>query len=199
MKKLGDLIKPFATIVFGSLLLFYYLNYLQYRGTALVLGIFALLVAIYYIGIGVVGIILGEKFPSNAKRIFDVITIALFPVFVFIVYIMMAASGGDFGPTGWIIVILCMNASIIFAALFVVAVFVKVSILQRLAQLFAAIFVLSLLVNVLYTFGVGGNPSGWAYLGEIDIMLVVLYCLYTSMLLNALKEESPKQISEKAE
>lgn len=199
MKKLGDLIKPFATIVFGALLLFYYLNYLQYRGTALALGIFALLLAIYYIGIGVVSIILGEKFPSNVKRIFDVIAIALFPVFVFIVYIMMATSGGDFGPTGWIIVILCMNASIIFAALFVVAAFVKVSILQRLAQLFAAIFVLSLLVNVLYTFGTGGNPSGWAYLGEIDIMLVVLYCLYTSMLLNALKEESPKQIPEKAE
>lgn len=192
MKKIGDLIRPFTTILFGALLLFNYLNYLQYQGAALVQGIFALIISIYYIAIGVLNIILGEKFPSNAKRIFDLISIALFPVFVFICYIMMATSGVNYGPTGWIVVILCMNASILFAALYVIAALVKAPIVQRLAQLFAAIFVLSLLVNVLYTFGAGANPSGWAFLGEIEIMLVVIYSLYTSMLFSALKGEPAK-------
>ena len=188
MKKIGDLFKPFASVVFGALLLFYYLDFLRMTGTALVLGIFALIISIYYIGIGIVGIILGEKFPSQTKRVFDVISIALFPLFVFIYYIIMCTSGANYGPTGWIIVILSMNASMLFCALYVVAAFAKVPVLKRLAQLFAAIFVLALLVNVLYTFGSGANPLGWAYLGEIDVMLVVLYSLYTFMLINALKE-----------
>ena len=191
MKKIGDLIKPFAAVIFGALLLFYYLNYLQAQGTTLVLGIFALIFAIYFIGIGIVGVVLGDKLPNNVRKIFDVISIALFPFFIFFGFVFACTTGIDFGVTGWIIVVLSMNASIIFSGLFVVASFVKVPVLKRLAQLFGAIFVLALLVNILYPiFPISVNMAGrFVLLGEIDIVLAIIFGLFAFMLFNSFKEE----------
>ena len=187
MKKVGDLIKPFAAIILGALLLLAYLNDLQAQGGQLIIGIFALIFAIYYMGIGIVSVIVGDKMPAGAKKVFDVLSIALFPLFMFIYYVANCADwAAGLGPSGWIIIILSMNGSIIFSALFVVAAFVKVPVLKRLAQLFGAIFVLALLLNLVFT--VSGNPNA---LGDINVINVVIYSLFTFMLLNSFKEEQP--------
>lgn len=183
MKKIGDLIKPYASVVFGALLLLYYLNWLTGQGTMLAIGIIALLVSIFYLAYGILGSILGEKFP----KALGIIAIALFPFFMFICFIIGLTNGVDgIGPTGWIILILSMNGSLIFSGLYVVAAFVKVPVLKRLAFLFAAIFGLVLLMNIV--FDGAGNPI---ILGNIDILLVVIYALYAFMMFSSLKEEQP--------
>ena len=190
MKKIGDLIKPFASVIFGALLLFYYLNYLQGRGQTLALGIVALIMSIYYITIGIIASIMGEKLQANARKVFDVISMSLFPLFMFVNFLLMCTAGFDFGITGWILIILSMNGSILFSALYVVATFAKVPVLRRLSQLFGAIFILVLLVNVLYDYvGMGNGVPGWIVLGAIDVLLVVIYALFAYMLLNSYKEE----------
>ena len=187
MKKIGDFIKPFAAIILGALLLLAYLNNLQMQGGQLVIGIFALIFAIYYMGIGIVSVIVGEKMPAGAKKVFDVLSIALFPLLMFVLFVSNCADFASvLGPSGWIIIILSMSGSITFSSLYVVAAFAKVPVLKRLAQLFGAIFVLALLLNLVFT--VTGNPND---LGDINVINVVIYALYTSMLLNALKEEAP--------
>ena len=188
MKKIGDLVKPFASVIFGALLLFYYLNYLQGQGQQLALGIVALIMSIYYIAVGIIASIMGDKLQANARKVFDVISMSLFPLFMFINFILMATSGFNFGPTGWILIILSMNGSLLFSALYVVAAFANVPVLKRLSQLFGAIFVLVLLVNVLYAYAGSNNPAGWVYLGEIDVILVVIYSLFSFMLFNSYKE-----------
>ena len=187
MKKVGNLIKPFAAIILGALLLLAYLNNLQMQGGQLIIGIFALIFAIYYMGIGIVSVVVGDKMPVVAKKVFDVITMALFPLFMFIIFVSNCADFASvLGPSGWIIIILSMNGAILFSALFVVAAFVKVAVLKRLAQLFGAIFVLALLLNLVFT--VTGNPNA---LGDINVINVVIYALYTFMLIDSFKEEVP--------
>ena len=184
MKKIGDLIKPYVSVVFGALLLLYYLNWLTGEGSRLAIGIIALMVSIFYIAYGVLGSVLGEKFP----KVFGTVAIALFPFFMFLVYIINMASGvNNIGPTGWIILILSFAGSSAFCGLYIISSFVKVPVLRRLAFLFAAIFGLVLLSDIV--FDGAGDPI---VLGMIDILLVVIYGLYAFMMFSSLKEEQAK-------
>lgn len=190
MKKVTDFLRPNILIVLGALLFLYYLNYLSYEGSALAIGIIAVVLSAYYLAIGIVGVLLSNKLNQLVKKIFEVVSVSLFGAFMFtvtLILIINAAKIEDFlGPTGWIIGILTMVASIALIGVYALARFLNKEIFVRLAYLFSAIFALVLLLNVL--FDISGNSI---VLGSLDILLVAIYASFTFYLFNSLvKPES---------
>ena len=186
MKKLTDIIKPVISIIFGVILFLVYMNWLQSdAGSVIALGVIAIVLACFYVASGILAILLGEKMPDVLKKVFDIIAISAYAIFVFVYTIILITWNADgMGPTAWFIAIFTLSAAIAFAGIYIVAKCVKAKILSRLALLFAAIFVLALLLNVL--FGTDGNPT---VLGNISVIQVFLYGLYAYMAFSALKVE----------
>lgn len=191
MKKIGDIIKPFVSIIFGALLFLIYLNYLSVTGWPLAIGILGVILAAYYLTVGILGIVLGNKLDKGVKKILDLISIVLFPTFMFVIFLMNAinyAKEGLLLPTGWVISVISMIGAIFMVVAFVLAALLNIKFVTRLAFLFAAIFVLALLLNVL--FSVEGAPI---VLGNINIIGVVTYGVYVYMLFNSFAEMKVEQ------
>jgi len=198
MKKVTDFIKPNILIIFGALLLLTYLNFLSLQGAYLAIGIIGVISASYYLAIGILELLLQNKLP---RKIFDIISACLFPIFMFVIFLINIINGADnLLPTGWIILILSMIGSITMPAFYIVGKLVNKGFLLRMAYLFAAIFALILLLNVLYGqqgFIQNGAPNT---LGAIDLMMLVIYVAFISYLFGSLgKAEEPQKVEEKAE
>ena len=192
MKKVTDFLKPNILIVFGALLLLFFLNYLQYGGGTLAIGIIAVIMSVYYLAIGILGIIVGDKLP---KKVLDLISVMFFPVFMFILFLIQtiqAAQIDNFmGPTAWIIAILSMIASLALPAIYLISKLMNKGPLARFTYLFAAIFVLALLLSILF------NARGDSVvLGNINMILVAIYASYVFFLFSCLgaPEEAPKAV-----
>ncbi len=190
MKKLHEFIKPFLSIILGALLLLFYMNWLTGQDAQLAIGIIAIVMAAYYLTVGILGVVLGDKL-GNAKKIFDIISICFFPTFMFVYFLVVTINGASvIGPTGWVILILSMISSLALVVAFIIASFVKAQVFKRFTILFAATFVLALLLNLL--FDLAGNPI---VLGNFNIIAFVIYFIYTNMLLSSLsigKEKKAK-------
>lgn len=188
MKKIAEFLKPYLAIVLGALLLLNYLNWLTLGDELLATGIIAIILAGYYLCVGVFGVIFAEKIKAKVKKIFDLISIAVFALFMFIVFLLFTINFADImGPTGWTITILSMVAALAFALIYLLANLTNIALLKKLDYLFAAIFVLALLLNVL--FDVVGDPIS---LGNISVIGVIIYLIYAYMLFNSF--EKPKEI-----
>jgi len=200
MKKIGDFLKPNMFIIFGALLLLYFLNYLSLNGASLAIGIFAVILSTYYLVVGILGILIGNKFSPQLKKIFEVLSVSLFGAFMFIYFLLTTINGaqinGLMGPTAWIVQILSMAAALGLAVVYTIARLVNIDALIRFAYLFSAIFALALLLNIL--FDISGNSR---LLGNVDILLVVIYVIFTFYLFSTLtnKAESKEESQEKAE
>lgn len=200
MKKIGDFLKPNMFIIFGALLLLYFLNYLSLNGASLAIGIFAVILSTYYLVVGILGILIGNKFSPQLKKIFEVLSVSLFGAFMFIYFLLTTINGaqinGLMGPTAWIVQILSMAAALGLAVVYTIARLVNIDALMRFAYLFSAIFALALLLNTL--FDISGNSR---LLGNVDILLVVIYVIFTFYLFSTLtnKAESKEEPEEKAE
>ena len=200
MKKIGDFLKPNMFIIFGALLLLYFLNYLSLNGASLAIGIFAVILSTYYLVIGILGILIGNKFSPQLKKIFEVLSVSLFGAFMFIYFLLTTINGaqinGLMGPTAWIVQILSMAAALGLAVVYTIARLVNIDALMRFAYLSSAIFALALLLNIL--FDISGNSR---LLGNVDILLVVIYVIFTFYLFSTLtnKAESKEESQEKAE
>lgn len=189
MKKIQEVAKPFLSIAFGSLLLLTYLNCLSLNGGALAIGIFALLMSLYYLGAGITEAVAGEKLSPKAKKVFDIINISLFSTFVSIFYLFYITNLSDrMGPTAWIVALAALLFSLALAIFSIIARLVSNPVLKRLDVLFSALFMVALVLTLL--FDVSGNPIT---LGSIDIVSLVIYALYGVMLLESLtnKETEP--------
>ena len=195
MKKVTDFLRPNILIVFGALLLLFFLNYLQYTGGTLAIGIIAVIMSAYYLAIGILGIIIGDKLP---KKILDIISVVFFPVFMFVLFLIQTIQAAQIdsfmGPTAWIIAILSMIASLALPVIYLLAKLMDKGPLSKFAYLFAAIFVLALLLSVL--FDVRGDS---VVLGNINMILVAIYASYIFFLFSCLgaPEEAPKAVEEK--
>lgn len=188
MKKVQEIIKPFLAIILGALILLYFFNWLTLEGAGLAIGIIALVIAVYYIAVGILTVLLGEKL-KGARKILDAVSMALFPIFIFVYFlIVIVNAGSEYGPTGWVIAITTLSTSIITAGAIVVATFVNVKVIKRIAKLIALIFILTLLLNILFT--PQGNPI---VLGNFDIVLFVIYFVYSYMLLSSLSSLESKE------
>ncbi len=200
MKKIGDFLKPNMFIIFGALLLLYFLNYLSLNGASLAIGIFAVILSTYYLVVGILGILIGNKFSPQLKKIFEVLSVSLFGVFMFIYFLLTTINGaqinGLMGPTAWIVQILSMAAALGLAVVYTIARLVNIDALMRFAYLFSAIFALALLLNIL--FDISGDSR---LLGNVNILLVAIYVIFTCYLFSTLtnKAESKEEPEEKAE
>lgn len=184
MKRVLELIKPFLLIIFGALLLLTYLNNLQGQDAALAMGIVGLIIAVYYLGLGIVRMILGDKLPKSLTRILDLVAVALFPVFLFVGYLINVIELHDYlGPTGWVIIILGMITALGVSAMYVVAFFLKGKLFCRIAQLCGMAFIMVLLLDL--AFNIDGTMNT---LGNIPLVLVAIYLCYSIMLFRALGE-----------
>ena len=192
MKKLTDFLKPNILIILGALLFLYYMNWLSNRGAGLAIGIVAVICAIYYIAIGVLEIIVGNKFSPQLKKIFELISVSLFAIFMFLFFLLSAVQGAKIenymGPTAWIIAILSMVASLALVAIYAISKFVEKPIMVRFAMFFSAIFALALLLNIL--FNGRGNP---VVLGNIDVILTVIYVAFSFYLFNSFHKEEVQE------
>ena len=198
MKKLSELIKPYLSIVFGALLFLVFLNDLRGEGGQLALGIVGVVLAVYYLAAGILGIILGDKLPKVVRMIFEIASVSAFPVLMFVEELISVINIHEYmGPTAWTISILLMLSALAVVAGYVLARFVKVKLMMRLGSLFALAFVLALLLDAL--FYVTGDPVA---IGDLNVVMVVLYVLYSLILLNsfrALGQEEPKAEEPKEE
>lgn len=203
MKKVTDFLRPNILIIFGALLFLFFLNYLSAspkdEPATLAIGIIATILSVYYLAIGILGLFLGDKLP---KKVFEVVSVCLFAVFMFTYFLIALINGAQvknyMGPTAWIIAILSLIGSLALAAIYPVARFVKNKVVLSLAYLFSAIFALVLLLNILF------NPRGNStVLGNIDLILVAIYGVFLFYLFGTLGQPeeapAPKKVEAKEE
>lgn len=200
MKKIKELLKPFISIIFGAILFLFYFNWLGTAGAPLALGIIAVILSVYFLVVGILNVILGDKL-GKAKGILNMAGVATYPIFLGVYFLLnlisQAQADAYLGPNGWTIALVSIAASFGLGVLLFIAYFLKNKGIHRVTFLFAAIFVLVLLVDVLIT---DGFPIS---LGQIIVLQVVLYGAYVFMLFEVLasfkerketkKEEEPKE------
>ena len=188
MKKVFEFIKPFLAIILGALMFLYFLNWLGYREGALAIGIIAVIFSSYYMALGILGVVLGDKL-GKIKKVLDIVAIGLFPLFMFVYFLIITISMAEYyGPNGWVLAITSMVGCLGMLVMYLLASLAENSAMKKLVSLFAAIFVLVLLLNIL--FDVQGNPN---VLGNIDIILFVIYIIYSSMLFVSVAALSEKK------
>lgn len=179
MKKVQEIIKPYLLIIFGALLLLYYLNDLDNTGATLAIGIIGVIVAAFYLTMGILNVLLGDKLPQSLKKVFDITAVALFPLFIFSYYLIAIIKWNDlFGPNGWIITILSLVGSLAAAVLLIISNFINGNTVKKLTTLFAMIFVLILILDLL--FSIAGNSI---VLGNLDVLLFAIYVVYVNVLI----------------
>lgn len=157
----------------------------------MVIGIFALLMSLYYLGAGITEAVAGEKLSPKAKKVFGIINISLFSAFASIFHLLYITNLSDrMGPTAWIVALAALLLSLALVLFSVIARLVSNPVLNRLDVLFSALFMAALVLTLL--FDVSGNPIT---LGSIDIVSLVIYALYGVMLLESLinKETEPAE------
>ena len=191
MKRLTDYLKPNILIILGALLFIYYLNFLSYSGAALGLGISAIVLSAYYLFVGILFVLTGSKLKPKTQLIFNLLSVTLFAVFMFVGFLLTPINAARvMGPTAWTINILSMAASLALVVIYIVSKFSAEPFVSRFAHLVSLIFVLTLLLDIL--FEVNGTSKS---LGDIDVLLVVIYGFYSCYLFGSLNktEELPKQ------
>ena len=201
MKKIKELIKPFIFIIFGALLFLFFFNYLGVGGPYLAIGIVAIVLSVYFLVVGILSVVLGEKL-GKAKGILNLVGVATFPLLMGVIFLLSLIGNAKneytyLGPNGWTIAILSIAAAFAIGVMLFIAFFVRSKGFHRVTFLFGAIFVLALLLDILIS-------EGFAVaLGQIVVLQVILYAAYNSMLfdvLSSLKEnKEPKKVEEKKE
>lgn len=197
MKKLNEILRPFFEIILGALILLMNLNNLQGENEVLAYGIIAMVLAAFYISIGVIGLTLNNRLSGSAKKVLEIGAVVAFPVFMFVYFLLSTINLADYlGPNGWFLAVLKMVASICFALTFLLAGILKNRHINKMALLFASIFILVLLLEVL--FDQVGNPIG---LGGVVIVEVVVYFIYGNILFNSFSnfKVGPQQNDQPAE
>ena len=192
MKKIQELIKPVLMIIFGALLLLFYMNFINqnYPGGYIALGIIGVVFAIYYLTIGILNLLIGKKLG----KVFDILNVDLFAVLMFAQFLIVVIyNANNMGPTGWVIKILSMIAALALAAFFIVFKLVNVPVIKRLTLLFAGIFALAMLLDILF------DDRGFGdLLGNINMISLAIYAIFASILFsNVLKEDAPKEVENK--
>ena len=191
MKRLTDYLKSNILIILGALLFIYYLNFLSYSGAALGIGISAIVLSAYYLFVGILFVLTGSKLKPKTQLIFNLLSVTLFAVFMFVGFLLTPINAARvMGPTAWTINILSMAASLALVVIYIVSKFSAEPFVSRFAHLVSLIFVLTLLLDIL--FEVNGTSKS---LGDIDVLLVVIYGFYSCYLFGSLNktEELPTQ------
>lgn len=189
MQKIRKILKPFSSIIFGTLLFLSFLNYLSLTGVALAIGIIALIISIYYLVYGVIEIICKDQISSTANKILDICSITLFPLLMFSIKLIdIIKLANMMLPTAWIISIFSIIATLIMIFIYIVAFYLNNKNLDKLNILFSSLFILVLLLDLL--FDSLGDPIN---LGNISVVGLIIYFSYSSMLLESIIKRNKKE------
>lgn len=174
MKRVYEMVKPFFSIIFGALLLLVYLNALNGAGGALAFGIIGVVLGAFYICKGIAVVLFSEKFSNNARAGLEVAGVVLYPLFVGAssIYVIININAA-FGPTAWVIYILGVATSFIFALAYLGSRFTNNTSLKNVATLFGLSFGLYLVLDLL--FNANGNV---VQIGDLSIVALILRALY---------------------
>lgn len=194
MKKIQDMIKPVLMIVFGALLLLFYMNYFASNtpGGYIALGVIGVIVASYYLVVGILNLIIGKKLG----KVFDILNIDLFAVLMFIQFlIILIYNVNGMSATAWVIKLLSIIAALALAAFYTGSKLLNEPLIKRFALLFAGVFALALLLDILFDVNGAGNV-----LGAIQLIPLAIYIIFVSILFsNIFKEDAPKEVESKEE
>ena len=183
-----DLIKPFLALVLGVLMFLFYLNYYigsNVPGTQLALGIIGLIIGSWLIFAAIMGIA-WPKMPVGLKKVFDIISIASFAGFMFVVFLMnVIGNYGTMGASSWIIYILAMVASLGLCVVYIISRFVKGDAMAKVASIFGLVFVLALVSSLLFP----ADNQFLVTLANIPLVPVIMYVIYCSLLFKSLGKE----------
>ena len=199
MEKLRQLTRPFLAVILGTLLMLVYINLLPLEGEALALGIIGLIVGVYYVATGILKVLLLDKFSEKTRKVVGVISVSLFPLFMFVSFLLRIVRAAELlTPTGWIISIISLVGSLGLAVVFCLANIVRAPLLKRLAQLFVIFFVVIMIVDVV--FDTLGDPNA---LGAINVANFAIYFFYGDLLFASLipfyNEDKNEEIETKEE
>lgn len=190
MKKLTDYLKTNILIILGALLLIKYLDFLSYKGLSFALGIIALVLATYYIIVGIAIAIRGSKFSAQTLKLCEMLSVSLFSLFIFLYFLFTTINTAKImGVSNWIINVLSMVVSLVFAFSYVAHKLANKSNLIRFISLFALLFILALLLDVII--------KAVGILGNIDILLVAIYLSYSFYLFSFIeKKDDTSELNE---
>lgn len=198
MKKVTDFLRPNLLIIFGAILLLYFLNWLSYGDAGYVAtGVYAIMAGGCFLAIGILNIALGDKVNQMMRKIFEAVAVGLFGTLMFTYFLVITINMANaMGPTAWIIKILSMVASLGLVGLYIPAKFSNQKALVRFTFLASAVFALVLLLDLLFI------PTGdAAQLDDIQIVLAAAYVLFVIYLFGSIEKESlvvykeqPKQV-----
>ena len=181
-------------IIFGALLLLFYMNYINANlaGGYIALGVIGVVIAAYYLTIGILNLIIGNKLG----KVFDILNVDLFAVLMFTQFLIITIYAADnMGATAWVIKILSMIAALTLAAFFIVSKLTNAPIIKRLTLLFAGVFALAMLLDILF------DDRGFGeILGNINMISLAIYIMFANILFsNVLKEDAPKAMESSEE
>ncbi len=199
MKKVTEIIKPLLSIIFGALLLLLYMSYLRdgIPAFTLVIAIFGVVFAAYYIAAGILNVVMGDKLSKTIRMIFDILNVCLFALVFFLQLISTIVYMSDMmSATAWVITIVSMIAALGLMVFVIVSKAASSPLMERLAYLFAGIFTLALLLDVI--FDASGAPEA---IGNLAMVILAIYGIYISMMFAAVAKPAqgnqPKQAEEK--
>ncbi len=188
MKKVVDLVRPLIALVLGVLMFLFYLNYYvksNVPGTTLALGIIGLVIACWFIFVGVMGVA-WPRMPAGLKKVFNIISIVSFAIFVFVeLFIEVIQNYAAMGTSSWIVYILAMVAALGLCVIYIVSRFVKGDAMAKVASLFGLIFVIALISKLLFP----ANSAVPVTLANIPVVPAMMYIIYCSLLFNSLGKE----------
>lgn len=183
MKKLSDYFKTNILVILGALLLIKYLDFLSFKGLYLALGIIALVLATYYIVLGIVIAVMGSKFSAQPLKVCEMLSVSLFALFIFLSFLFMTIDMAELmRVSNWVINILSMVVSLVFAISYIAYKLASKSNIIRFVSLFALLFILALLLDIIF------NAGG--ILGNIDVFLVAIYLSYSFYLFSFLEKKT---------
>ena len=191
MKKVTEFIKPLLLLIFGSLALLFYMNYLQLQDEYLAFGIVAVIFSAYYLVAGILTYVLGNRLNNSLQLVFDILNVSLFPLILFFIRILnmkRLIQADAMSVNDWIVYITFFVATVTLIVFYMVYRFTKQPVMGRIAFLCGGILVLTLVVELVLNNTVGSLP----------LIQLALYGIYTYVLFSTMARtvqgSSPREI-----
>lgn len=179
MKKVTEFIKPLLLLIFGSLALLFYMNYLQLQDEYLAFGIVAVIFSAYYLVAGILTYVLGNRLNNSLQLVFDILNVSLFLLILFFMRILnmkRLIEADAMSVNDWIVYITFFVATVTLIVFYMVYRFTKQPVMGRIAFLCGGILVLTLVVELVLNNTVG----------SLSLIQLALYGIYTYVLFSTM-------------
>ena len=194
MNKINKLGNQLPALILGLIFTFYSIFYFEGGGGAnITLGVFAILVALTYIAVGLLPTLLKAK----GHPLFMLVFVLVFPLFYFVSDLITLIADGEYlDVVGWIMEIARMIAALGLISFTLMAFFMKGGMVSKLQNIFLLIFAAMLVLFLIFT-----PYGGVRTLGNVILADVMAYLSYLLVAFNktAAKEDAEEQPEEEQE